>query len=230
MSVRINKLKISLGEKTLVDISLAIDSSLGLAGASGSGKSLTLKALLDLLPRSMSVEKEIDAPFKIERGKSVAFIPQNPFTALSPMSKIKDQFHAAKYRAADLLTLVGLGEWALNRFPSELSGGQLQRVICAIALSANPKLLLLDEPTTALDSKSKEAILALFDTIRQSGVKLLFVSHDLESVAAISEAIAIIDRGTIIESGSTREILSAPKSEQTKKLIESGFAKRKFRQ
>ncbi|MDR2638391.1 MAG: ATP-binding cassette domain-containing protein [Helicobacteraceae bacterium] len=248
MSIRINKLKISpqrgaskeakpplgFGEQpqendALVDISLRIDSSLGLAGASGSGKSLTLKALLDLLPRTMIVEKQIDAPFAFERGKTVSFIPQNPFTALSPMSKIKDQFHTPAARAAELLRQTGLGSWALERFPAELSGGQLQRVICAIALSCNPKLLLLDEPTTALDSKSKEAILALFNTIKQSGVKLLFVSHDLASVAAISDAIAIIDRGRIIESAPTREILSAPKSAQTRKLIESGFENREFR-
>ncbi|MDR1450877.1 MAG: ATP-binding cassette domain-containing protein [Helicobacteraceae bacterium] len=230
MSVKINKLKITLGEKTLADISLRVESALGLVGASGSGKTLTLKALLDLLPRSMSVEKDIDASFAFERGKSVAFIPQNPFTALSPMSKIKDQFYVKKNRAADLLEQTGLGAWALDRFPSELSGGQLQRVICAIALASEPKLLLLDEPTTALDKESKDMILALFVAIRQSGVELLFVSHDFASVAAVSDAIAVIDQGRIIEFGSTREILSAPKTEQTKKLIESGFENREFRQ
>ncbi|MDR0665515.1 MAG: ATP-binding cassette domain-containing protein [Helicobacteraceae bacterium] len=229
MSIVIKKLKIALGDRTLVDISLTIDSALGLVGASGSGKSLTLKALLNLLPQSMSVEKEIEAPFTIERGRSAAFIPQNPFTALSPMSKIKDQFHTKKERARELLEQTGLGAWALDRFPAELSGGQLQRVICAIALSSAPKLLLLDEPTTALDGKSKTEIIALLKTIKDGGVKALFVSHDFASVAAISDAIAVIDQGKIIETGLTREILSAPKNAQTKRLIESGFENREFR-
>ncbi|MDR2152143.1 MAG: ATP-binding cassette domain-containing protein, partial [Helicobacteraceae bacterium] len=165
----------------------------------------------------------------IERGKSAAFIPQNPFTALSPMSKIKDQFHAPIGKAKELLERTGLGAWALNRFPAELSGGQLQRVICAIALSASPKLLLLDEPTTALDSKSKNEIIKLFKTIKDGGVKMLFVSHDFASVAAISDAIAVIDQGAIVETGLTGEILGAPKNAQTKRLIESGFENRRFR-
>ncbi|MDR3347287.1 MAG: ATP-binding cassette domain-containing protein, partial [Helicobacteraceae bacterium] len=165
----------------------------------------------------------------IERGKSAAFIPQNPFTALSPMSKIKDQFHAPIGKAKELLERTGLGAWALNRFPAELSGGQLQRVICAIALSASPKLLLLDEPTTALDSSSKEAILALFDTIRQSGVKLLFVSHDLASLERLCDHISVIDNGKIVEEGSAHEIMSAPKHIRTAALIEANFAKREWR-
>jgi peptide/nickel transport system ATP-binding protein len=227
MSVKINKLKISLGGETLVDISLTIESSLGLVGRSGSGKSLTLKAHVDMTPRSMIVEKEVDAPFVFERGKSVAFIPQNPFTALSPMSKIKDQFRDPNAEA--LLEQTGLGGWALQRFPAELSGGQLQRIICAIALASKPKLLLLDEPTTALDYASKADILRTFKAIADGGTKTLFVSHDFSSVAAIADTIAVIDWGKIIETGATADILSAPKREETKKLIECGFENREFR-
>ncbi|MDR2034332.1 MAG: ATP-binding cassette domain-containing protein [Helicobacteraceae bacterium] len=226
MSVKI-KLKVSLGEKTLIDIALSLESSLGLVGRSGSGKSLTLKALIDMLPRTMSVEKTIDAPYAIERGKSVAFIPQNPFTALSPMSKIKAQFRDKN--AAEYLDKTGLGEWALERFPAELSGGQLQRVICAIALASQPRLLLLDEPTTALDYKSKGEIIDLLNKIKREGAQILFVSHDFSSVAAICDKIAVIDRGEIIETGLANELLRAPKSEETKKLVESGFENREFR-
>ncbi|MDR0746580.1 MAG: ATP-binding cassette domain-containing protein [Helicobacteraceae bacterium] len=229
MSVEIKKLKVTFQEETLLDLSLSIDSALGMVGASGSGKSLTLKALLNLLPKAMTLTREIDAPFEFKRGETVAFIPQNPFTALSPMSKIGAQFHEERRRAAELLEVVGLAEWALDRFPSELSGGQLQRVIAAISLAKEPRLLLLDEPTTALDQESKRGILELFGAIRDRGADILFVSHDFSAVAAICDNLTVIDRGRIIESGAREEVLGAPKHDQTKALIASNFEKREWR-
>jgi peptide/nickel transport system ATP-binding protein len=229
LSVEIKKLKVSLREETLLDLSLSISGALGMVGASGSGKSLTLKALLNLLPTSMTLTREIDAPFEFRRGETVVFIPQNPFTALSPMSKIEAQFNEERARVVELLEIVGLAEWALGRFPSELSGGQLQRAITAMALAQEPKLLLLDEPTTALDQESKRGILDLFGAIRDKGVDILFVSHDFSAVAAVCDNLTVIDRGKIIESGAREKILSAPKHDQTKALIESNFEKREWR-
>ena len=144
-----------------MDISFTLHSSLALVGQSGSGKSLTLKALLGMLPETMDATLEVEAPFELKAGESIAFVPQNPFTALSPLTRIKKQFFASKERVAYLFEAVGLELDLLDRFAPELSGGQLQRVVLAMALEKNPKLLLLDEPTTALDPDTTQMILEL---------------------------------------------------------------------
>lgn len=225
----INRLKITHETKNLVDVSFEIKEATALIGQSGSGKSLTLKALLGLLPQNLKHELNIDAPFSMDKH-NVGFVPQNPFTSLSPMTKIKDQFFCANARKLELLELVGLESWVLERFPSQLSGGQLQRVVIGIALTHSPKLLLLDEPTTALDSKSKNVIIQLLKTI-QSKLKLyvLFVTHDINSIIDICEYLIIINNGNIVETGLTQEVLSHPKDTYTQKLIASGFNTRTFR-
>lgn len=226
----IKRLCITHEGRNLVDLSLAIDGATGLVGASGSGKSLTLKALLGLLPSSMRATLQTDAPFEPVRGQSVGFVPQNPFTALSPMSPIGTQFHAPKTRAIALLERVGLGAWTLNRFAAELSGGQLQRAIIAMALAQNPRLLLLDEPTTALDSESKESVLALLRQIRaEEGVLMLFVAHDMAAVAGVCDRVCVIDAGRIVESGALNQVLQNPAQPYTRQLIESNFAYREWR-
>ncbi|GHV04241.1 hypothetical protein AGMMS50229_05190 [Campylobacterota bacterium] len=227
--VEVKRLAITLKNESLLDVAFTIKTALGLVGSSGSGKSLTLKALLSMLPKAMKLESEIASNFPLTKGKSVGFIPQNPFTALSPMSRIKDQFHAPKTVAAALLERVGLGAWALERFASELSGGQLQRVITAIALLTKPKLLLLDEPTTALDHQSKEGILALLNSIKLEGTKMLFVSHDFASVGALCDDICVLDRGRIVERGSAATLLKNPQMPETVRLAEANFASREFR-
>jgi len=224
-----NHLKISTDDKKLVDIDFSFENSFALIGESGSGKSLTLKALLGMLPSTLHVEMDLDG-FLIERGKSVALVPQNPFTALSPLTKIVDQFLISEDEAKKYFEMVGLDTSFLYRFPSELSGGQLQRVVIAFALHVKPKLLLLDEPTTALDIKSKEAILELLKALHvEQKFKLLFVTHDIEAVKGLCENIAIIKEGTIIESGNLKEVIENPKEDYTKQLIDSGFNNREFR-
>ena len=228
MSINIDQLTITREGKTLVDISLLITSALGIAGASGSGKSLTLKAILDLLPSDMQLAKNITAPFALTRGETVSFVPQNPFTALSPMSKIKEQFHTPN--AQQMLSRVHLDPALIDRFPSELSGGQLQRVIIAMALSRSPKLLLLDEPTTALDGESKEAVLRLLVEIRaENEIYMLFVSHDFSVLSAVCEHIAVIDQGKIVEYNQTQTLLTNPKNAVTQKLIDANFVQRLWR-
>ena len=222
------QLFIKTDEKELVNISFS-ENSFALIGESGSGKSLTLKAFLGMLPKSLHVEMDLDE-FEIKRGESVALVPQNPFTALSPLTKIIDQFLVERDEAKKYFNMVGLEESFLDRFPSELSGGQLQRVVIAFALHVKPKLLLLDEPTTALDIKSKEAILKLLKSLHvERGFKMMFVTHDIEAVKELCEDIGIIKNGKIVESGNLKEVIKNPKEEYTKELIDSGFENREFR-
>ncbi len=228
-AVDIKKLQISTKEKTLVDISLYIDDSTALIGQSGSGKSLTLKSILNLLPSNLNLRFDVDSDFDLN-SKNIGFIPQNPFTSLSPMTKIKNQFFCTQKRKEELLKLVGLENFVLNRFPSQLSGGQLQRVVIAIALSNDIKLLLLDEPTTALDESSKEVILELISLLaKKLNILILFVTHDIDSIKNICNKIVIIKNGEVVESGNTEEILQNPKELYTKELINSTFKNKEFR-
>ncbi len=223
------ELCIEVDKKKLVDISFSFENSFALIGESGSGKSLSLKAFLDMLPKKLSVKSDFGG-FEIKRGESVAFVPQNPFTALSPLTKIKNQFLISRDEAKEYFKMVGLEDSFLERFPSELSGGQLQRVVIAFAIALKPKLLLLDEPTTALDLKSKEEILNLIKLLHvEQGFKLIFVTHDIEAVEGLCEDIAIIKDGKIIERGSLKEVIKSPKHEYTVQLIESSFKNREFR-
>ncbi len=222
------ELKIYHDSKIVVDISFSIKESLALVGESGSGKSLTLRALLDLLPSGFKRELEVEWEYPLIRGKTLSLVPQNPFTALSPLTLIKHQFFSPD--AKRLLELVGLDESFLYRYPPQLSGGQLQRVVIAIALSQNPKLLLLDEPTTALDSDTKALVLELFKRLQKElGFLILFVTHDIVAARELCKEIAVLKDGKIVESGDMEEVLKNPKSGYTKLLIESNFAFREFR-
>ena len=209
---------------------IVIESSLALVGMSGSGKSLTLKTMLNMLPSNLKSNFKYKNNFKLNYN-NIGFIPQNPFTSLSPMTKIIKQFFCSVKEIDDLLQLVELDVDFKYKFPSQLSGGQLQRVVIAIALSNNPKILLLDEPTTALDDKSKNNILSLLKTL-QKKLKfiIIFVSHDIESIKNICEDIAILKDGNICEYGKTIEILNNPNMQYTKQLLKSNFKNREFRQ
>jgi ABC-type glutathione transport system ATPase component len=228
--MNIKNLQITLNDDVLVDIAFSIKSSLALVGQSGSGKSLTLKALLSMLPDSMQVVLEVESGFELIAGKTVAFVPQNPFTALSPLTKIKKQFFVDEQRIEELFNEVGLDLDLLERFPPELSGGQLQRVVIAMALSKKPKLLLLDEPTTALDPETRVMIIELLKRLQaREQFKMLFVTHDIVSAKSLCEEICVIRLGKVVESGRMYDVLKYPKEEYTKTLIEANFANRDFR-
>ena len=229
LNIEIQKLKVKSQEKVLLDISFKITKSTALIGESGSGKSLTLKALLNLLPSSLDCEKEINSNFDLDFN-SIGFIPQNPFTSLSPMTKIDKQFFCKKEKKEEVLKLVDLDTWVLDKFPSQLSGGQIQRVIIAIALSKEIKFLLLDEPTTALDIENRNNIINLVNDLRKDlKILILFVTHDIESVKDICEEIVIIKNGLIIEQGNTKSVLNNPTHDYTKTLINSTFKNKDFR-
>ena len=227
----IKKLHISIEDKTLVDISFALQESLALVGQSGSGKSLTLKALLGMLPSEMQCELEIENDFVLSAGKTISLVPQNPFTALSPLTKIKKQFFSELSRVEELFDELGLELGLLERFPPELSGGQLQRIVIAMALENKPPLLLLDEPTTALDPQTREMILQLLRKLqKKENFRMLFVTHDIGSAHKICENICVIKDGKIVEDGIMTEVICNPKNEYTKTLIEANFANRNFRE
>ena len=229
LNININKLEINFDKKKLVNISFYIDDSTALIGESGSGKSLTLKALLNLLPSNLTVKKEIDSSFELNYN-SIGFIPQNPFTSLSSMTKVGDQFFCSLEKKEEALALVDLDKNILKKFPSQLSGGQIQRVVIAIALSRDIKLLLLDEPTTALDEENKNNIINLLNDLKKRlNILILFVTHDINSIKDICKNIIILKNGEIIEEGLTDEILSFPQKDYTKKLINSTFRNKIFR-
>ena len=228
--MNVSQLKIIYKNEPLVDIAFNISTSLALIGQSGSGKSLTIKALLGMLPKEMKLQLEDNFGFELIGGKTVSFVPQNPFTALSPLTKIKKQFFSNTKRVQALFDEVGLEYELLQRFPPELSGGQLQRVVIAIALESKPKLLLLDEPTTALDPQTKKLILELLKKLqKKEAFKMLFVTHDISSAKELCEDVAIIKNGTIVEHGNMQEVIQNPKNEYTKILIEANFTNRDFR-
>ncbi|RXI28964.1 ABC transporter ATP-binding protein [Arcobacter ellisii] len=227
--MNIKNLKIYTNEKTLVNLSFNITNSTALIGESGSGKSLTLKALLNLLPSSMKIDKDIDSDFELNYD-TIAFIPQNPFTSLSSMTKIKNQFFCSEEKKEEVLKLLDLDKSILNKFPPQLSGGQIQRVVIAIALSRNAKILLLDEPTTALDFENKNNIINIINDLKkQLNVLILFVTHDIDSIKDICNEIVIIKNGKVIENGLTNIVLSSPKEDYTKRLINSTFKNKNFR-
>lgn len=229
--MKISKLYITLKEDTLVDIDFNINSSLALVGQSGSGKSLTIKALLNMLPNEMRSKLEVESSFDLVAGDTIGFVPQNPFTALSPLTKIKDQIFVPFDEIKKLFDQVNLDIALLDRYPPELSGGQLQRVIIAISLSCYPKLLLLDEPTTALDPQTRITIIDLIKSLQKEfGFKLLFVTHDMSSAKLLCDEICVIKNGKVIEFGKMADVLQDPQDNYTKTLIEANFANRKYRE
>ena len=184
-----------------------------------------------MLPSQMQLTLHVKSDFELVGGKTIGFVPQNPFTALSPLTKIKDQIFLPLEQINQLFSQVNLDPSLLNRYPSELSGGQLQRVIIAIALSCHPKLLLLDEPTTALDGETRRNIIDLIkDLQKKMDYKLLFVTHDISSAKLLCEEICVIKTGKVIEFGKMANVLQDPQEIYTKTLIEANFANRNYRQ
>ncbi len=168
--------------------------------------------------------------FEWIRGQSVSLVPQNPFTALSPLTKIKDQMFHSREQVVEIFGWLELEGALLERYPSELSGGQLQRVVVAMALSSHPSLLLLDEPTTALDPVSKQVMITLLKSLQERlGFSILFVTHDMGVAADLCEDICVLKNGKIVEEGKMANVLENPQNSYTRQLIDADFKKREFR-
>lgn len=236
--------------KALNDVSFHVDSGevLGIVGESGSGKSVTAYSLMGLTPypgklidgsiefNGHNIHEMNEKQMSLIRGKEIAIIFQDPMTSLNPVYTIGNQISEAirlhsklskkevKDKAIGLLTLVGINEpqKRLKQYPHELSGGMRQRVMIAIALACEPKLLIADEPTTALDVTIQAQILELMVELKQKlGMAIIMITHDLGIVANMCDRIAVMYAGEIIESGTCEEIFYNPKHEYTKGLLES---------
>lgn len=221
---------------------------LGIVGESGSGKSVTAYSIMGLTAypgkliggtiyfNGHQIEKMSEKEMRKIRGNEVSIIFQDPMTSLNPVYTIGNQItevirlHTGKSkkeaydRAKELLELVGINEPTkrLKQYPHELSGGMRQRVMIAIALACEPKLLIADEPTTALDVTIQAQILELMQELRQKlGMSIIMITHDLGVVASMCERIAVMYAGHIVEYGTADEIFYEPKHEYTKGLIKS---------
>ena len=229
-----------------VSFQMTAGECLGLVGESGSGKSVTALSILQLLGDNAVVNvqkmhflgREIASlspkALNLLRGGDIAMIFQEPRGALNPLHTIYQQIAEVillhhkmsktkiKQRVIELLTKVGLDQpqKRLNHYPHEFSGGQCQRIMIAMALACEPKLLIADEPTTALDVTVQKQVLALLRDLQQTeNLAILLISHDLGVVQGLATKVMVMQHGTIVESGTTRTVLTQPKHRYTNALI-----------
>jgi len=218
---------------------------LALVGESGSGKSVTSMTALGLLPGNARVTGEISvagkdvgsmssSALRRMRGNDVAMVFQEPMTALNPVLTVGVQLteslelHGVAYgrdadkRAAELLTMVGIpdAERRLKQYPHEYSGGQRQRVVIAMAISCNPKVIIADEPTTALDVTVQAEILDLLRSLKtELNTGILLITHNMGVVADMADRVAVMLKGDLVETGPAQEVLTRPTHEYTKRLL-----------
>lgn len=244
----IRTLEVRFGDRCVASIDdLRLDHAeiVGLAGESGSGKSMTTLAILGL---AHTVGAAVTGSIKLDgqeliglsaedlraiRGRRIATIFQSPSTAFSPVYKVGTVFmkalrlHGANKseatdRAAEAMRQVLLAPELLRRYPSQLSGGQLQRVAIAVAVALRAEILLADEPTSALDVTVQAEVLDLLRGLREAiGMSILFISHDLAVVAELCDRVAVMRAGLVVEQGSTEQVLSAPANPYTIELLKS---------
>ena len=247
--LRVSGLGIAFGPQAVVrgvDLELHAGERLALVGESGSGKTLTALALLGLVPGStVTGQAELDGRslFNLSerewqgvRGGDVAMVFQEPMTALNPLMTVGEQIaeviqqkmallpDSSIRNAIDLLASVGLPEptQQARAYPHQLSGGQRQRVLIAMALAGNPKLLLADEPTTALDVSLRGQVLELLaQQQRQRGMALLLITHDLQLVRQHADRVAVMERGAVVEQGPVAQVFAHPQHPYTRKLLDS---------
>ena len=228
-----------------VSLTVARGEAIGILGESGSGKSVTGRALMGLLQESnvsVDFERFTLAGSPIKRSESqhvrhgIAMVFQNPFTALNPVFKVGHQLtdvlvkvkgyskQAAHARAIELLDQVRIpaARDRMNSYPHELSGGMQQRVVIALALALEPKVMVADEPTTALDVTVQAQILDLLEELRiTQEMALIFISHDIDVVAEVSSRIYVMYSGRIVEEGLSQEVVSFPQHPYSMGLLES---------
>jgi peptide/nickel transport system ATP-binding protein/oligopeptide transport system ATP-binding protein len=252
--LRVEDLRVELarkrGPQPAVDgLSLEVGEGeiVGLAGESGSGKTMTALTLLGLLPHGARTsgsarfaDRELltlrGKQIRAVRGREIAIVWQDPSTALHPILTVGRQLTehmrlhlglsaaAARDEAVDLLTTVRIPdpERALHAYPGQFSGGMRQRIAIAVALAARPRLLLADEPTTALDVTVQAGILRLLDRLRRErGLAVLVITHDLGVMSAIADRVCVMYAGRLAESGPTSTVLARPRHPYTAGLLDA---------
>ncbi|SEE88989.1 ABC transporter ATP-binding protein [Jiangella alba] len=229
-----------------VDVTVAPGEAVALVGESGCGKSVTAYSLLGLLAPGLTARGTVTlggtshdlangAGLRPLRGRDVAMIFQDPLTALNPVLPVGNQLgdvlkahtaldrRARRARVLELLARVGIPapDRVARSYPFELSGGMRQRVLIAMALSCEPRLLVADEPTTALDTTVQAQIMDLLrDLVRDEGMAMLFISHDLGLVAEFCQRVYVMYAGRVVETGTVDRVLSAPGHPYTRALVE----------
>ncbi|WP_433975316.1 ATP-binding cassette domain-containing protein [Tunturiibacter lichenicola] len=249
--LEVNDLSIGFGQHRAVKgISFYINSgeTLGLVGESGSGKSATSLAVLRLLPESARIAGEIrfeggdllalpEEAMRRRRGREIAMIFQEPMTALNPVMPVGAQIaeavaahhpelarKAVRVRVLEAMEEVGLPEVERRAkdYPHQFSGGQRQRILIAMAIVNRPRLLIADEPTTALDVTVQAQILALLKELRREhGLAMLFISHDLAVVSQVADRVAVMQQGVIVEQAEAGQLFRAPQHAYTRRLLAS---------
>jgi oligopeptide/dipeptide ABC transporter ATP-binding protein len=229
-----------------VDLRVHAGEVVGMVGESGSGKSLTALAVMGLLPRGARVSSGRmrfegqdlttlgEAGMNRLRGGAIGMIFQDPLTALNPAIPVGRQITdsirthqaigaaAAQARAEALLDLVGIPrpKERLRAYPHELSGGMRQRVMTALAVANDPRLLIADEPTTALDVTVQAQVMAMLDRIRRElGIAVLFISHNLELVAEVCDRVSVMYAGRVVESAAVETLFEMPRHPYTRQLL-----------
>ena len=247
--LQVDHLTVRFGPSTVVDdisFSIAPGEKFGLVGESGSGKSITALSVLRLVDAAVTTGAirfdGADLMAKSERemrgirGADIAMIFQEPMTALNPLYTVGNQIgevlelhealrpNAARARAIELLKRTGIPEpeRRIDAYPHQLSGGQRQRAMIAMALACQPRLLICDEPTTALDVTIQAQILALLDELQaEMGMALLFITHDLNLVRRFTHRVGVLERGKLVELGETASVFANPQHAYTRKLLAS---------
>lgn len=246
MSVNIRNLDISInGNPIVYDVQLTIADGerVGLIGSSGSGKSMIAKAMMGILPSVAQVRGDIDldgthavgATDEVManlRGRSVGMVFQNPSVALNPVMTVAQQvglplclhydltLEERVERVKTMLSKVGLAEDTLLKYPHELSGGQQQRVGIATALITSPRLIIADEPTTALDSITQRQIVDLLTSlVDDSGASMLFITHDFSVLRRATTRCYVLSEGHVVESGATSMLLEHPTTPEATNLV-----------
>lgn len=234
-----------------VNFSLNKGEILGIIGESGSGKTLTCRCILNLLSKkTFGINGEIifennniislpEEKLNLIRGNKIALIMQNPIVAFDPMTRIGKQMiesiqihkNLHKNEILSMLEkmLIEFGMKDVHRifrsFPSQLSGGMLQRLMIILALSLSPDIIIADEATTALDIKTQSTVLDEFKKIKEMGISLIIVTHDFGVIAKLADNVVVMKDGNFIESGTVYDIFDSPKNNYTKELLLSNLLK-----
>jgi microcin C transport system ATP-binding protein len=247
--LEVDRLSVRFGPSTVVDdvsFSIAAGEKFALVGESGSGKSITALSILRLVDAAdtsgairfggADLRQKSEREMRGIRGTEIAMIFQEPMTALNPLFPVGNQIaevlelhiglhkNAARARAIELLRRTGIPdpERRVDSFPHQLSGGQRQRAMIAMALACEPKLLICDEPTTALDVTIQAQILALLDALQaEMGLALLFITHDLNLVRRFTNRVGVMERGKLVEIGATESVFADPQHAYTRRLLAS---------